>query len=151
MMSHLSFARQGFTLVELLLTLFIISFLFVFSIQLPYQKIEENTTNRLFVSELDKNIKFAQEVSILQQVKVDIHFDRISNQIVFYSVSSDINENTIPLPSGWYLPQEVIITYLPNGHIRQFRRVLLLHDNHQTQLALNFQLGSGRYALNYSE
>ncbi|MBG9982504.1 prepilin-type N-terminal cleavage/methylation domain-containing protein [Aerococcaceae bacterium DSM 111020] len=150
-MENLSSARQGFTLVELLLTLFLISLLLVFSLQIPYQRIEETTTNRLFVSELDKHIKFAQEVSILQQVKVDIHFDPISNHIVFYSVSSDINQTILSLPMGWYLPQEVMITYLPNGHIRQFRRVVLLHENLQTQLSLNFQLGSGRYVLNYSE
>ena len=65
-------------------------------LRVPYDKIESETNSRLFVTELDSTIKYAQEISILHQVKVDIHFDRWNNQVVLHSNSSDLRQTHAP-------------------------------------------------------
>ena len=143
-------ARQGnaFTLVELLITLVVMSFLMMLILRVPYDKIESETNSRLFVTELDSTIKYAQEISILHQVKVDIHFDRWNNQVVLHSNSSDLRQTVLSFPTNWQIVQEALITYNPNGRVRNYQKVVLQNRAYGSQIALNFQLGSGRYSLN---
>ncbi|MBG9988535.1 prepilin-type N-terminal cleavage/methylation domain-containing protein [Aerococcaceae bacterium DSM 111176] len=144
-------ARQGYTLVELLIILVVMSFLMILILRVPYDRIESETSGRLFLTELDSTIKYAQEVSILHQVKVDIHFDRWNDQIVIYSNSSDLRQNILPLPNEWQIAQEALITYNPNGRVRNYQRVVLQNSEFGSRIDLNFQLGSGRYSLNYTK
>ena len=142
-------ARQGFTLVELLITLFVMSFCLLLAVRVPFDNIKDETTSRLFFTELDATIKYAQEISILQQVEVIIHFDAMNDRIVIYSNSSDLNQEVLLLPTNWQIMREAVINYNQNGSIRNFQRIVIKNTLNNAAVHLNFQLGSGRYILNY--
>lgn len=144
-----SSARQGFTLVELLITLFVMSFCLLLAVRVPFDNIKDETTSRLFFTELDATIKYAQEISILQQVEVIIHFDAMNDRIVIYSNSSDLNQEVLLLPTNWQIMREAVINYNQNGSIRNFQRIVIKNTLNNAAVHLNFQLGSGRYILNY--
>lgn len=144
-----SSARQGFTLVELLITLFVMSFCLLLAVRVPFDNIKDETTSRLFFTELDATIKYAQEISILQQVEVIIHFDAMNDRIVIYSNSSDLNQEVLLLPTNWQIMREAVINYNQNGSIRNFQRICIKNTLNNAAVHLNFQLGSGRYILNY--
>lgn len=141
-----TYAKKGFTLIEALVVLLVISFCLIFLTYIPSNEMLEKIESRLFFNQVLAGLNLAQEVSILQETQVYVRFwqnlPSVQYQIVGYA--NAIQE--VRIPDQWRIEQSLQFIHFPDSRTTQFGTVVFIHRNGQ-RAEIVFQLGSGKYEL----
>lgn len=130
---------RGFTLVEGLLSLLILSFVLLMTLKIPIGDWKGQVEGRLFFDSLVAKLNLSQQTAITKGQSQSITFS--SNQARVY-----FPDAVLSLPSGWSIPSSFRFTYLENGRVTGFRTITFFHEE-GNQVHLVFQLGSGKFAV----
>ncbi|WP_141749216.1 competence type IV pilus minor pilin ComGD [Globicatella sp. HMSC072A10] len=131
--------NRGFTLVEMLIHLIIISFLILLIIKIPHRQIANQIENRLFVDQLVAQLNYTQQKALFHNKRYTVTFDQSRQEVRF-------NDRNLQLPETLYFNQTFIFDYLANGRVNQFRTVTLYNDE-GPRVKIVFQLGSGKFVV----
>lgn len=139
-------ANMGFTLVEALVVLLIISFCLTILAFSPSNEMLEKIESRLFFNQVLAGLNLAQEVSILQETQVYVRFWQTLPYVQFQIVGHATSIQEVNIPEFWRIEQSLQFTHFPDGRTDQFGTVVFIHrDGHRAEIV--FQLGSGKYEL----
>ena len=131
--------NRGFTLVEMLIHLIIISFLILLMIKIPHRQIANQIENRMFVDQLVAQLNYTQQKALFHNKRYTVSFDQSRQEVRF-------NDRNLQLPETLYFNQTFIFDYLANGRVNQFRTVTL-YTNEGPHVKIVFQLGSGKFVV----
>ncbi|MFK8242406.1 MULTISPECIES: competence type IV pilus minor pilin ComGD [unclassified Facklamia] len=127
----------GFTLMECLIVLLMMSFVLLMIVRLPFQSWQQSVSERLFIEKVTAQLNLAQQEAIIMQRTRTVRFEATQNQVTF-------NEVQFPFPRGWKLYTSYEFNYFANGRTDQFSTVSFYSDAGK-RVQLVFQLGSGKF------
>lgn len=131
--------NQGFTLVEVLLNLLVVSFLCLLLVRLPVQEFQNDLESRLFFERLEAQLNLTQQEAIVHRRAQKVFFDAGHQEV-------KLAHQVLPFPLGWSIKQNFIFYYLANGRINQFKTVSFFHTDGRI-VRVVFQLGSGKFEI----
>lgn len=140
--------KNGFTLIEALITLTVLSFCMLVLTMRPSQQITQQIESKIFFDLLATELNLAQENSIIHQTNVSVRFVALSSQIMFHFMGQSSPYTSLDIPSHWQLKTNFLLTYQPDGRISNFTTVYFVQEDGQS-VALVFQLGSGKYEIQF--
>lgn len=140
--------KNGFTLIEALITLTVLSFCMLVLTIRPSQQITQQIESRIFFDLLANELNLAQENSIIHQKNVSVRFVALSSHIMFHFMGQTSPYTTLEIPSHWQLKTNFLLTYQSDGRISNFITVYFMQEDGRT-VALVFQLGSGKYEIQF--
>lgn len=148
-------SEAGFTLIEMMLTLFVVSLL-LFMPVLSIEKITESIQIDLFFRELSSNITLMQNHAILTGEKMVIEFSP-KNNLIRFSNDSVIEDTIHPLYREMHLKEGVcaftgngygkVVFYGNTGNISASNAWSTHFQTSKGIYKLVFWLGSGRFEI----
>ncbi|MFK8198006.1 competence type IV pilus minor pilin ComGD [Aerococcaceae bacterium zg-1292] len=127
----------GFSLMECLVVLLMMSFVLLMVVRLPFQSWQQSIAERLFFEKVSAQLNLAQQEAIVMQRTRTVRFEAAQNRVIF-------NEVQFPFPPGWKMYKSYDFNYLANGRTDQFSTVYFYSDTGK-EVQLVFQLGSGKF------
>lgn len=129
----------GFTLIESLLVLIILSSVLWILVQFPTQSIQDKIEIEVFTQQLSTLLKKTQQDAILQQQAQRVRFNEKNSTIDFPST-------ILAIPNGWRIGKNYDFFYYGNGRVEQFETVYIWY-NEEKYMTIAFQLGSGQFEI----
>lgn len=140
--------KAGFTLIEALISLTVLSFCLLMLSWQPSQRITQQIESRLFFDQLTSELNLAQEISLIHQQTVSVRFTVQAPEILFHIMGEATPYTLLEVPDHWQVRSNFLLTYLPSGRIAQFATVYFTHEDGR-RVGLAFQLGSGRFEIQF--
>ncbi len=139
-------AKSGFTLIETLVVLLVISFCMALLTLSPSRQMIEKIESRIFFNQVLSGLNLAQEISVLQETQVYVRFWQNSPVIQFQIVGHPTPSQEVLIPDFWHIEKSLQFTHFPDGRTNQFGTVVFVHqDGHRAEIV--FQLGSGKFEI----
>lgn len=139
-------AKSGFTLIETLVVLLVISFCMALLTLSPSRQMIEKIESRIFFNQVLSGLNLAQEISVLQETQVYVRFWQNSPVIQFQIVGHSTPSQEVLIPDFWHIEKSLQFTHFPDGRTNQFGTVVFVHqDGHRAEIV--FQLGSGKFEI----
>lgn len=139
-------AKNGFTLIETLVVLLVISFCMAILSFSPSRQMIEKIESRIFFNQVLSGLNLAQEISILQETQVYVRFWQDLPFVQFQVIGHPTAIQEVPIPDFWHIEKSLQFTHFPDGRTNQFGTVVFIHqDGHRAEIV--FQLGSGKFEL----
>lgn len=138
--------KQGFTLVEILIVLAVITILLVFTIG-GLDKIRGAMQQQMFFDQLRADLYFAKSYAFGHDQRVTVRFQPEENKYIIRAESDHILiERT--LPSGIVISKSNLLTVdmLPTGTVNRFGKVTF--QTKKNSVHLIFYIGRGRFTIN---
>lgn len=136
---------KGFTLIESLLVLFICSIFLMFP-TLAIKKWQEVLIVEQFLTSVEKNILFTQQMSVVEQIDTKIFFSEEA-QFIEFDIQGDRQENRkLVLPRNLLGrgPKKNIFKSISGNNSRLEKYEFDWQDKKQ-RIVFQFQMGSGKY------
>lgn len=136
-------AKNGFSLIELLVVLSILSIILFIAVPFSYSFIERQQTKH-FLNTLESDVFYVQNQSFATLQTARLTF-REDHYIVFVHLDGDIKPKIRPYPKNIQVNfhQDNRITFSNNGHYRTPHTISMIVSGEKYQLI--FPLGKGRY------
>lgn len=134
---------EAFTLLETLFVLIIYSLFFSIA-SLNFQNWQENLALEHFLSTVEKNLLFTQQMAITQQKDTEVRFSE--DEQCFYFLPASNCQQILRLPQSIKFEgasRQVFIGKTGNSSIHSYCFYL---EEKGIKVVLQFQLGSGKYA-----
>lgn len=135
--------HDGFTLVELLLVLVIVSLFTLLGLRISTAALHKQYENHFFTT-LTQDVRYAQNLSMNNKTAdVRIHFNPISYRVV--SEQKGFTSITRDLPNGWTIRTSnfTIVSFTATGSLKYSGTVYIDSPHHQFKVV--FPLGKGSY------
>lgn len=138
--------NRGFTLVEILIVLSVVTILLIFTIG-GLDKIRGSIQRQMFFDQLKADLYFAKSYAFGQDQRVTVQFQPEENKYIV-RVQNDhiLIERT--LPSGIVISKSNLLTVdmLPTGTVNRFGKVTF--QTEKNSVHLTFYIGRGRFTIN---
>lgn len=139
-------AKSGFTLIETLVVLLVMSFCMALLTLSPSRQMIEKIESRIFFNQVLSGLNLAQEISVLQETQVYVRFWQDSPVVQFQIVGHPTPSQEVLIPDFWHIEKSLQFTHFPDGRTNQFGTVVFVHqDGHRAEIV--FQLGSGKFEI----
>lgn len=140
-------SSDGFTLLESLIVISVVSIVLLFGV-FSLNPIMELMQKRMFISQLESDLYYAQSHAINRKERVSIIFSRSDNRYSATGESSGILFNrglqhSVKISGGSLNQLRLHIT--PEGTINNFGSVIF--DLNNQTIELNFHIGRGRFVV----
>ncbi|MCJ7839316.1 prepilin-type N-terminal cleavage/methylation domain-containing protein [Lederbergia sp. NSJ-179] len=138
-------SRDGFTLIEMLIVLSVISIILLFSIFM-FRSFSESMQKRLFFTQLESDLYYAHAYAQNRKEAVQVRFSRGSKQ---YEMLVGKQQPELFLirkfPPSIYIKESTISSFVitPDGNVSTFGIITFQHN--QTTVKVSFNIGKGRF------
>lgn len=139
--------RAGFSLVESLLVLTIITLVMIAFQTIPSRDLHHYLEVNFFFSHLKSQLIFGQEKAMTRLEPIRVSFHKDLNQIYFAAQSHLYPYQILDLPADLELASNFEFIFTPTGRTNAFKTVIFNDLTKQEAYYLKFQLGSGRFVL----
>ncbi|MBZ6528246.1 prepilin-type N-terminal cleavage/methylation domain-containing protein [Aerococcaceae bacterium DSM 111021] len=139
--------KKGYTLIESLIVLVIISGMSLILMIQPDVNITKQIESRMFFDEVMSHLKRAQQLAILQRTIISVEFHASLNQLRIRDIYSQERIATIDAPDHIEFLTPFMFWYLQSGSVDYFRTVSFYDSNIEERIYLVFQLGNGQFEL----
>ncbi len=133
--------NEGYTLIEMLLVLLIVSFL----IGMPVVGSRDwryRMQTAFFLTEFEKEIHLSQQLAITSGQDKSISVDQEQQSICF----SFSEETLLEIPAFIQVKNKTAFSFKGNsGNANRVTKIILYDENRKMKYTYQFQLGSGRY------
>ena len=141
--------KAGYSLWEALCVLGLISVLLILVPQPNLAHWREEYQFRAFCEQLSHQLLLTQSQAIIEQTPIRVIFSRELNRVEFASVTDLEHPMLLELPEQWQIVHFFQFYYLPNGHTNKFKSLYFTRLSTHERYQVNFQLGSGRFAIQH--
>lgn len=135
--------NDGYTLVELLIVLAIVSMVTLLGLRVSTASLHKQYENHFFTT-LTQDVRYAQNMSMNDKTAdVRIHFNPTSYRVV--SGQQGFTSFTRDLPAGWRIRTSnfTIVSFTPSGSLKYSGTVYI--ESPHKQFKVVFPLGKGSY------
>nr|WP_255573146.1 competence type IV pilus minor pilin ComGD [Anoxybacillus sp. ST4] len=137
--------ERGFTLIEMLIVLFIVTTIMAFTVP-PLQQTVAERQLQYFLEQFSNDMLYAQQYAMSRKKTVTIifHFDTCRYQVKEGGTfGKELLVRSFPSPFQFQLATlSPPLMYYPNGHINKAGTLLVAYGNKRYKIV--FQLGKGR-------
>ncbi|KRG15627.1 competence type IV pilus minor pilin ComGD [Lederbergia galactosidilytica] len=139
-------SNKGFTLLEMLIVLSVLSIVLLFSI-FTYQSFSETMQRRLFITQLEADLYYAHAHAINRKVRVQIQFSPSNRQYVVVNTGTKETLLQRKFPSTIYIQKSNLTSFTinENGNISNFGTINFQQNQHT--IKLTFYIGKGRFSI----
>ena len=137
--------KKGFTLLETLITLGVLSLVLLLFVYQPRKDWQREISTRQFFDELSHALHYAQEVAIVSGYAVHVRFRATENVIQIIYPPEVTDSKMIILPENLDLRSNWQFYYDRHGRVNTFGRVTILESGTNKRYEVVFQLGSGKF------
>lgn len=136
--------RQGFTLLETLLVMFVISLLLIITqVSLSSSQMSK-VSEQVIVQEIKQGLKYAQQRAVLRGELVRVSGRVNIQQIQFKGVYSPVYDRII-LDEDIRLKSSFELEFLRDGRIGSYQSINFLNTQTGKEFRLAIQLGNGQF------
>ncbi|EPH11622.1 N-terminal cleavage protein [Facklamia sp. HMSC062C11] len=134
---------NAFTLIEMLITLMVVSLLFILSSRLFNQQLISRYHSKSFKDQIKNQLHLAQEQAVIEKKPIFVNF-QVGGPVSFYYYNNHQIIHQINLPDHLDLLTPYQFYFLDNGHVSGFKSITF-QDQSGENFYLVFQLGSGQF------
>ncbi|GIN55769.1 competence protein ComGD [Lederbergia ruris] len=139
-------SSKGFTLLEMLIVLSVVSIILLFSI-FTYQSFSDMIQKKLFITQLEADLYYAHAYAVNRREKVQVQFSPIKKE---YKVTDLHSSETLlqrSFPSTIYIQESNIASFVINadGNVSNFGTIIFRQNQHA--IKLKFYIGKGRFII----
>lgn len=145
-MKQKTFNEQGYTLIEMLIVLFIVISVTAI-VLISFQKLQEHKQTEYFLEQFEKDLYFAQGYALSHHKTTDIHFYPDENRYT-------VGPSTGSILLTRYYDKDIVVDarvfgnvfqYKFNGNVPKFGKIKIKSPAAEYQLT--FQIGKGRFQI----
>lgn len=141
--------RSGFSLIEMLIVLSILSVILMLAPYIVPEHYQTQFETQLFFSLVAKELDYAQQFAVMSGSEVRIEFSNRVNGMRVNYVHSQMPDKIISLPSRYQIPSRYTFSYFGDGRVNKFNTVYIQDQYAQPIASITFQLGSGKFEIQY--
>ncbi|MBO0995254.1 competence type IV pilus minor pilin ComGD [Bacillus sp. SD088] len=144
-MKHIQ-SSKGFTLLEMLIVLSVVSIILLFSI-FTYQSFSDMLEKKTFITQLEADLYYAHAYALSRRDKVQIQFSSIKKEYKVIDVQSGEIVLERRIPSTIYIQKSNVNSFVINseGNVSNFGTIIF--QQHQHTIKLTFYIGKGRFRI----
>lgn len=134
--------RHGFSLIEMIITLFVVGLFFSFSIPASFIGYRE-WQHRRFWHEMRQEWQLSQVRAQQEQQRTDISYDYLEREIIFQFHN---HRDRIKVPQNLKIQDSYECRMLPSGYVKPGTWVFIDQQHHQ-KIRMIIQMAGGGYRL----